>query len=292
MKLTYAEDKSKKYSYDWDDYEGGQKDAKTMFQEILEDPRLPELEEIIVGCWGESWDNDAQAILDGIVENKDKFSHIKSLFIGDMEYDECEVSWIEQADYSKLWEALPQLEKLTIKGSMNLELGEIRHQNLKSLQIICGGLPKKILAGIGAAELPELRNLLLYIGVEDYGFDGDVSDIEAMLSKSDFSRLEVLGIMDSEIQDEITEVVVKSKYMDQIEVLDLSMGSLSDKGGGILLEELPRHENIRFVNLEYHYMSDEMMKKLKGLAVSVNVDDQQEDDEYDGEIFRWPMLTE
>ncbi len=292
MKLTYAEDKSKKYSYDWDDYEGGQKDAKTMFQEILEDPRLPELEEIIVGCWGESWDNDAQAILDGIVENKDKFSHIKSLFIGDMEYDECEVSWIEQADYSKLWEALPQLEKLTIKGSMNLELGEIRHQNLKSLQIICGGLPKKILAGIGAAELPELRNLLLYIGVEDYGFDGDVSDIEAMLSKSDFSRLEVLGIMDSEIQDEITEVVVKSKYMDQIEVLDLSMGSLSDKGGGILLEELPRHENIRFVNLEYHYMSDEMMKKLKGLAVSVNVDDQQEDDEYDGEIYRWPMLTE
>lgn len=292
MKLTYAEDKSKKYSYDWDDYEGGQKDAKTMFQEILEDPRLPELEEIIVGCWGESWDNDAQAILDGIVENKDKFSHIKSLFIGDMEYDECEVSWIEQADYSKLWEALPQLEKLTIKGSMNLELGEIRHQNLKSLQIICGGLPKKILAGIGAAELPELRNLLLYIGVEDYGFDGDVSDIEAMLSKSDYSRLEVLGIMDSEIQDEITEVVVKSKYMDQIEVLDLSMGSLSDKGGGILLEELPRHENIRFVNLEYHYMSDEMMKKLKGLAVSVNVDDQQEDDEYDGEIYRWPMLTE
>lgn len=292
MKLTYAEEKSKKYSYEWDDYEDGKKDAKTMIAEILEDPKLPELEEIIIGCWGESWDNDAQAIVDGIVENKDKFSHIKSFFIGDMEYDECEVSWIEQADYSKLWEALPQLEKLTIKGSNNLSLGKIKHENLKSLEIICGGLPKEVLQSIGEAELPELRNLLLYIGVEDYGFDGDVSDIESMLTKSDFAKLEVLGIMDSEIQDEITEVVVKSKYMKQIEALDLSMGSLSDEGGEILLKELPGYENIKAVNLEYHFMSDAMMKKLKGLSIDVNVEDQQEDDEYDGEIYRWPMLTE
>lgn len=292
MELTYAEEKSKKYSYEWEDYEEGEKNAKTIIAEILEDPKLPELEEVIVGCWGESWDNNAQAIVDGMVENKDKFSHIKSLFIGDMEYDECEVSWIEQADYSKLWEALPQLEKLTIKGSTNLSLGKIKHENLKSLEIICGGLPKEVLQSIGEAELPELRNLILYIGVEDYGFDGDVSDIEAMLTKSDFAKLEVLGIMDSEIQDEITEVVVKSKYMNQIEKLDLSMGSLSDKGGEILLKEVPEHANIKALNLEYHFMSDAMMKKLEGLSIEVNVEDQQEDDEYDGEIYRWPMLTE
>ena len=292
MKFTYGEEKTKKYSYEWEEYEDGKKDAKTMIEEILEDPKLPELEEIIVGCWGESWDNDAQPIVDGIVANKDKFSRIRSLFIGDMEYEECEVSWIEQADYSKLWEALPQLEKLTIKGSTNLSLGKIKHGNLKCLEIICGGLPKDVLQSIGEAELPELRNLLLYIGIEDYGFDGDVSDIEQMLTKSDFTKLEVLGIMDSEIQDEITEMVVKSKYMKQIEVLDLSMGSLSDRGGEILLKELPAYGNIKYVNLEYHYMSDAMMKKLEDLPVSVNVDDQQEEDEYDGEIYRYPMLTE
>ena len=36
-----------------------------------------------------------------------------------MEYDECEVSWIEQGDYSKLWEAMPQLKQLGIKGSID-----------------------------------------------------------------------------------------------------------------------------------------------------------------------------
>lgn len=289
-KLSYA--KSKKYSYDWETYEEGNKNAKTMIEEILKDPELPGLEEIIIGCWGESWDNDAGPIVEGIVANKEKFTNMKSLFVGDMEYDECEVSWIEQADYEKLWGALPQLEKLTIKGSTNLSLGKIKHAGLKSLEIICGGLPKEVIRSICEAELPELRSLQLYIGVEDYGFDGGISDIEELLAKSEFPNLEVLAIMDSEIQDEITEVVLKSKYIDQIEVLDLSCGSLSDKGGELLLKEVPLHRNIQYLNLEYHFMSDEMMEKLKKLGIAVNVEDQQEDDEYDGEIFRWPMLTE
>ena len=35
-----------------------------------------------------------------------------------------------------------------------------------------------------------------------------------------------------------------------------------------------------------------MMEKLEALEAEVDVDDQQEDDEYDGEIYRYPMLTE
>ena len=118
-------EKSKKYVYEWEDYEDGKKNAKTMAEEILTDPQLPELEEIIIGCWGESWENSAQSIIDSIVANKEKFTGIKSLFVGDMDYEECEVSWIEQADYSALWETLPGLERLTIKGGTNLSLGKI-----------------------------------------------------------------------------------------------------------------------------------------------------------------------
>ena len=35
-----------------------------------------------------------------------------------------------------------------------------------------------------------------------------------------------------------------------------------------------------------------MMEKLTELPIEINVDDQQEEDEYDGEIYRYPMLTE
>ena len=97
--------KSKKFYYTWEDYEDGDKNAKTMIADILADGELGQLEELVIGCWGESWENSAQSIIDGLVENKDKFAGIKSLFVGDMDYEECEVSWIEQADYGALWAA-------------------------------------------------------------------------------------------------------------------------------------------------------------------------------------------
>jgi len=284
--------KSKKYFYEWEDYEDGGKDAQTMIEDILADEELAGLDELIIGCWGESWDNGVQPVIDGIVKNKERFANVKHLFIGDMDFEECEVSWIEQGDYGKLWSALPQLEKLTIKGSTNLSLGDIQHENLKELEIICGGLPKEILESIGAAKLPSLVSLSLYIGIEDYGFDGDVADIRSMLEKSDLPKLEKLGILDSEIQDEIAEAVVKCKYMSQISSLDLSYGTLSDKGGQILLDALPSYPNIKEVNLEWHYMSDSMMEKLSKLDADIDLDDQQEADEDDGEIYRYPFLTE
>ncbi len=284
--------KSKKYFYTWEDYSENSKNSETMIDDILADPELPQLDQLVIGCWGESWDNSAQPIIDGIVEHADQFAGIKSLFVGDMDFEECEVSWIEQADYSKLWAAMPQLEELTIKGSTNLSLGSIEHENLKGLEIICGGLPKEVMASIGAAKLPALKRLSLYMGVEDYGFDGGIEDIASMLEKSDFPQLEELGILDSEIQDEVAEAVVKSRYMKQIHTLDLSCGTMTDKGGQCLLDELPKYENIKEVDLSYHYMSDEMMEKLEALEAEVDVDDQQEDDEYDGEIYRYPMLTE
>lgn len=290
--------KSKKFAYTFEDYDREEdgKNAGTMLEDIMQDPEFPSLEEIVIGYWGECWDEDedgVQIVIDGIIENKEKFSHIKSLFVGDMDFEECEVSWIVQADYSKLWEAMPQLEKLTIKGSNELELGDIDHSSLKHLEIICGGLPVSVIQSIQKANLPELQTLLLYIGIENYGFDGDISTIKDLLAQSDFPKLSYLGITDSEIQDEITEAVLDSKYISQIETLDLSMGSLTDKGGQLLLENIPTYTNIKKLELEYHFMSGKMMKKLENLdGVEVNVADPQEADEYDGEVYYYPMLTE
>ncbi len=285
--------KSKRFAYTYED-EG--KKEEDLLKEILEDAELPDLEEIVIGPWGECWDETEeglQVIVDGIVENKEKFAHIKSLFFADMDYEDCEVSWIIQADYSKLWEAMPQLEKLVIKGSMDLELGEIVHENLKHLEIICGGLPGYVMESIQKAKLPSLQKLLLYIGVEDYGFDGDITTIQKLLAESDFPKLTYLGLTDSEIQDEIAEAVLNCKYIGTITALDLSMGALTDKGGQMLLDKLPEYPNVKQLELEYHFLSDDMMKKLKALpGVQVNVEDQQRADDYNGEIYYYPMLTE
>lgn len=283
---------SKTYAYDYEQYEDENKTAETMIEEILEDPEFGGVKELVIGNWGGAWEDGCQPLIDGIVENADRFSHIERLFMGDMDFEECEVSWIMQGDYSELWGAMPQLKELTIKGSMDLELGEIVHENLEALTIICGGLYKDVIESIQKAKLPKLKKLLLYIGVEDYGFDGDAGTIRELLEKADFPSLTYLGITDSEIQDELTEVVLESKFMGQITTLDLSNGTLSDKGGEMLLEKLPSWPNVKKLDVHYNYLSEDMVKRLEQLPIEVDASEREEPSEYHGEIYMNAMLTE
>ena len=283
--------KSKTYSYDYEEYESG-KGAKTLAEDILQDPEFAALEELIIGGWGGEYEESCQPFLDAIVENADRFAHIRKLFVGDMDFEVCEVSWIMQGDYSRIWKAMPQLKELTIKGSTDLTLGEIEHENLESLTIICGGLGQNVIREIEKAKLPKLKKLLLYVGVEDYGFDGSADTIRDLLAKSDFPELTYLGIVDSEIQDEMTEVVLDSKYIRQIETLDLSCGTLTDKGGSLLLAKLPELSNIRKLDVHFHYLSDDMMEKLGKLSLETDLSEQEEAEKWNGKIWYNAMLTE
>ncbi|MDO5150163.1 MAG: STM4015 family protein [Oscillospiraceae bacterium] len=283
----------KKYYHEYEDYENG-KTAETMVGEILADPEFQNIDELIIGDWGGAYEESCQAVLDGIADNADRFSHITSLFVGDMDYEECEISWIIQGDYSRIWEAMPQLKEITVKGSTDLKLGKIKHSNLESLTIICGGLGSDVIKEIEEAELPELKKLLLYIGSDNYGFDGDADTVRSLLANSDFPKLEYLGIADSEIQDELTAVVLDCKYIDRITTLDLSCGTITDKGGELLLGKLPELKNLKKLDLSYNYLSDEMKDKLTAAAPAVEMDlsDSQEADEWDGELWFNAMVTE
>ena len=275
------------YYYDYEEYDNG-KGPETMIEEILAHEAFPKLDELVIGDWG-SWDGSCQPIIDGIIENKEKFSHIQKVFIGNMDYEACEVSWILQGNYSKLWVAMPQLKELTIKGSNELVLGEICHEELEALTIICGGLPVSVIQSIQNAKLPKLKKLLLFIGVEEYGFDGDENTIKELLTQAQFPELTYLGITDSEIQDELTEVVLGSKFMEQITTLDLSNGTLTDKGGALLLEKIPQYPNIRKLDIHYNYLSVNMAKKLEALPIEVDASEIEQSWGDDGRIA---LLTE
>ncbi len=276
------------YYYEYEEYEEEDKGPETMIEDILAHKAFPGLDELVIGNWG-VWNGSCPPIIDGIVENKEKFSHIQKVFIGNMGYEECEVSWIEQGDYSKLWAAMPQLKELTIKGSNELVLGEICHEELEALTIICGGLPVSVIQSIQNAKLPKLKKLLLFIGVEEYGFDGDENTIKELLTQAQFPELTYLGITNSEIQDELTEVVLGSKFMEQITTLDLSNGTLTDKGGALLLEKIPQYPNIRKLDIHYNYLSVNMAKKLEALPIEVDASEIEQSWGDDGRIA---LLTE
>ena len=281
-----AKNEGKKYNFD-DDTEGK---TDELAEKILNDKRLPELKYITIGAWGETYENSPQVIIDMMVNNKEKFSHVESLFFGDMDYEECEISWINQGNYEELLKALPNLKILKIKGSEGLSLGKnINHSSLEELQVICGGLPKSVVEEIKNATLPNLKKLILYMGVEGYGLTCTVEDMAALAKKEKFPKLKELGFTNSEEEDKLVEILLKSDILPQLEVLDVSCGCLTDKGGEMILNAKDRLSGLKKLTADYHYMSKEMVKKLKGLPFTVSVSDAQEAEDEDD---MYPMFTE
>lgn len=279
-----------KLSIGYEEYEDGQTMVK-MLDEWADKPEAAALSSLIIGDWGGSYENSSADIVEALVRLKDRFPALRSLFLGDMSYEECEVSWINQSDLNPLFAAFPELRSLTIKGSNDLALGNVSHEKLEELVIICGGLGKGVLASIAAAHLPSLQKLELYIGVENYGFDGSLEDVMAVAKPGLFPKLTYLGLKDSELQDEIAAAIAESDILDALDTLDLSEGTLSDSGAEALLAST-KIRRLPKLDLHFHYMSEEMTARVASELPNADVSDRQEADNYEGEEYRYPSLTE
>lgn len=277
-----------KLSVDYDQYEDGVK-IVDLIEELAGKDESLQLESLIIGDWGGAYENDSSDIVEALVRLKDSFPQLRSLFIGDMSYEECEVSWIMQSNIGPILTAYPELRSLTIKGSTGLSLDPAQHDKLEELIIICGGLGKDVIASISEGSFKSLKKLELYLGVDNYGFDGSLEDVLTLIEPGKFPQLTYLGLKDSEIQDEIAIAVADAPIVDQLHTLDLSMGTLSDKGAEALLQS-EKIKKLELLDLNYHYMSDDMMNRWRQSGIKVDISDQQDIDE--DEDYRYPSLTE
>ena len=279
----------KKFFIDWNN----EIPQEEFINNILADEDLVKIRSLVISRWGECYEESCQPIIDMFAEHAERFAHLESLFIGDMESEECEISWIKQGDYSRLYAALPNLKKLTIKGTQDLELGEIAHDKLEHLEIISGGTPCNVFASLQNSQLPALKTLIVYIGVEDYGFDASLDIVMKLASKSLFPSLTHLGLVNSEEQNEIVRRVLESDILPQLEVLALSCGTLTDEGEEHLLKHADRLSHLKLLDLYHHYLTEQMQKKLqKTLTCTVELSEALTPEVYDDEVYMHPMFTE
>ncbi|MCT4620556.1 MAG: STM4015 family protein [Marinisporobacter sp.] len=271
----------------------------TLVQKIsdyINEHKIYEYEALTIGYWEEAWDNDPEAIIKYLVENKSKFPHLKKIHLGDMEGEECEISWINHTDVSPLVKAF-DIEELTITGAGGLRLVDISGDSLKKLTIISGGISKEVLEDIKNAKLPNLEYLELYLGVEDYGFDGSLSDLEPFMKKENFPNLKYLGLKNSEIEDAICSKIMDESIIENLEILDLSLGTLGDTGANEILKNVEKLTNLKKLDLTHHYIADELVKKIENAFAKTNVEllidkGDAESYMYDDEEWRYPYITE
>lgn len=278
-------------SISWDESDEGGVWADK-FARFLATPNSNLTTGIVVGPWEEMSEREnASGIVEAIADAADRLPRLAAIFFGDIIVEESEISWIEQGDVASLLAAYPRLEHFGVRGGNGLRFSSLRHENLKSLIVQTGGLPKEVVADISGARLPALRHLELWLGVEDYGGDTTVDDLAPILSGDRFPALTYLGLRDSEIADHLAVAVATAPILERVEVLDLSLGTLTDEGAAALLAS-PAVPKLRKLDLHHHYCSEELVARLMALPIEVDASDRQEVDEFEGEIYRYVSVSE
>ncbi len=290
--------KSKRYSLDWEMLEEQKKTMEDLVAEIINDPELPELEELVIGQFTLGYDDEENmdTIIKGLVDNREKLQHIKSFYFGDMDSEECEVSWITQGNYTPIWEAFPNLERLVIKGSNGLSLGKISHAKLSSLQLINGGLDKSVLAEIRDADLPALERLEIYLGDDNYGANIGKAELEDFGNHAKLPALRELGLVNSYIQDEVVAAILPTAIAQRSEILNFSYGALTDQGAQGMIAAMTGLAGCKQIYIEHHYVGQVMQEKVveagNQQGIKVVFDDQQEAEVYSGETYYSILLSE
>jgi tetratricopeptide (TPR) repeat protein len=248
------------------------------FADFLNTSGAEKCQSLVVGNWERPWEREsAERVVQALVVAAPRLPHLKAIFLGiPADHDEHDETWIQYGDISPLFEAYPRLEQFAVRGTNGLILGRVQHEYLKALVIQTPGFPRELLQEINNAQLPSLERLELWLGSRAYGATVIIDDLRSLIVNRHFPTLRHLGLRNTELTDEIAELLAKSEILVQLETLDLSLGILSDTGAQALLDARALH-SLAKLDIHHHYCSIETIARFKQLPVLIDLADSRED---------------
>ncbi|MFC8093466.1 STM4015 family protein [Streptomyces sp. NPDC057301] len=242
---------------------------------------LSRLRALVVGIWPDAVEDDKpnMEVVDTLVAAADQLPELRALFVGEMTYEECEISWIVNSDVSPLLRAFPRLEEFGVRGGQGLVFPPQSHASLRRLAIETGGLSREVVRGVCESDFPALEDLDIWLGVSWYGADTEVSDLEPLLSGTRLPALRRLALHNSEIQDDIAAACASAPVVARLTALDLSMGTLGDEGAQALLQGQPLI-HLAELDLSHHYLTEPMAEQVRKALTPHGVDVDLSDEHY------------
>lgn len=262
------------YRVEWEGFE--EEPIGPRLEQFLDDPAVGLVQALVIGCWGPESDSSSDDLVEMLIESRERLASLRAIFLGDIPYEDNEISWIEQDDLTPLLLAFPTLEHFRSRGRMTLK--KFKHAGLKSLAIEASNLSREVVKAVGASDLPALEHLEVWTGTSDYGADTEVGDLKGILEGKKLPALRHLGIRNSEISDDVAKALLKAPIMKRLRSLDLSLGTLGDEGAEALLAN-PAVAKLEKLDLTHHYVSEENVERLKGLGIELAEERERDRDE-------------
>jgi hypothetical protein len=222
------------------------------FDALIKHPRASEIEGLFFGFCS------SEKSINMLANNYKILEKLKALCVGAISEHEQMISGIYHGDISRILLAYDKLEILEIKGRYLRFCTKLRHQNLKSLEIMSGGLNREALLDINELDLPALEYLELWLGSKEYGGNSSIADLMPIISGDKFPKLKYLGLKNCEYTDDIAFELAKSPVLEKLLELDLSMGTLGDDALSVLLS-CPMINELDKLDVSENFISDEFI---------------------------------
>ncbi|WP_431680492.1 STM4015 family protein [Kitasatospora sp. KL5] len=233
---------------------------------------------VVIGSWSQEEPELLTGPLAAVTDAAGQLPALRSLFVGDITFEECEISWLQMCDITPVFEAFPRLEELVVRGAGEdwdgnggLALTPLRHEHLRRLRLEAGGLPGSVVRAVAACDFPALESLELWLGVATYGGDATLDDLAPFLAGNRLPALRALGLQNSEQQDAIAAAVAQAPVVARLDRLALSMGAFTDAGAAALLDGQPL-THLTTLDLHHHYLTEGMQQRLREALPGVTID--------------------
>lgn len=234
---------------------------------LLAHPSARFVQELTVGLADNEGENEYSDLIRIISKHAPKT--VSKVFIGDYVFpDETEISWTHVGNVAPLYKALPRLRSLHLRGG-EVSLGKMDLPELREFTVESGGLDRGSVKAIAAAKWPKLEKLEVWFGAEEYGASGDVKHIQPILEAEGLPALKHLGLCNAEFTNELVAALPKSKVLKQLQSLDLSRGTLTDKGAEVLLANAAAFKHLQRLDVSENLLTDKMAKSLAKLCPDV-----------------------
>lgn len=231
---------------------------------------------IIGNCWDPGPANDdVDGVRDLLIGRAAAFPALSALFFGEVAREDTEFSWIAQTDVSPLVAAFPGLAELGVRGTGRMNIAgrayELawnvpRHEALRRLTVQTHQLERPVIHGVLGSELPALESLELYLGKGTAP-----EDLAPLLSGAVLPALKHLGLRNAKNTDALVTALADAAVTGRLSTLDLSLGTLTDKGARVLLET-PAFRDLDRLDLHHHYMSEDMTEQVRAHFAGAGVD--------------------
>ena len=171
-------------------------------------------------------------------------------------------------DLSALWPALPHLRCLELRGGA-MTLGRLELPALRELVIETSALQRETVRSLCSTRWEHLEKLELWFG--DRRCTATLADLELLFDGTLFPSLRHLGLRNCAFVDRVCHALAGAKITPQLQVLDLSLGALTELGANALLGARAALSNLAVLDLHHHYVAEEAAKELPELARFVDL---------------------